>query len=167
MDIPSPPGRKPFIFEKFWITHPEFQSMDPNWWKEATIPHGFKMYHFLHKLNNFKQHLKMWKKKNFDNIFEAQRRLNDQMNLLQIQIINQVLTEKLKEKEALLKKQLDERCFQEEILWRKKYRIQWIQEGDRKTEFFHLSMIHQRHINCISHLVYDQGQFLQNHEDLE
>jgi hypothetical protein len=74
------------------------------WWQEATIPHGSKMYRFQQKLKNFKQRLKLWNKKNFGNIFEAQRSLNDQMKLLHIQIRNQGLTEKLKEKEALIKK---------------------------------------------------------------
>jgi hypothetical protein len=77
------------------------------------------------------------------------------------------LIEELKEQEALIKQQLDERRSQEETLWRKKSRIQWLQEGERNTKFFHISMIQHRHINRISHLVTKQGQMLQTHEDLE
>jgi hypothetical protein len=78
----------------------------------------------------FKQSLKLWNKQNFKNIFEAQRNLNDQMKLIQIQIRNHGLTEDLKAQETLLKQQLEERRSQEEVLWRKKSRIQWLQEGE-------------------------------------
>jgi hypothetical protein len=89
------------------------------------------------------------------------------MWLLQIQIRNQGLTEELKEYEALIKQKLDERHAQEETLWRKKSKIQWLQEGERNTKFFHRYMIQHRHINHISHLVMEEGQILQSHDDLE
>jgi hypothetical protein len=54
------------------------------------------MFHFQQRLKNFKQSLKLWNKQHFGNIFEAQRNLNDQMKLIQIQIRNQGLTEDLK-----------------------------------------------------------------------
>jgi hypothetical protein len=52
------------------------------------------------------------------------------MKLIQIQIRNHGLTEELKEQETLLKQQLEERRSQEEVLWRQKSRIQWLQEGE-------------------------------------
>jgi hypothetical protein len=86
VDILGSLGRKPFRFKKFWISHPEFQSMVPTWWKEVVVPHGSLMYRFQQKLKNFKQHLKLWNKENFGNILEAQRILNEQMMQLQHQI---------------------------------------------------------------------------------
>jgi hypothetical protein len=127
--------------------------MAPIWWKEATIPFGSKMYCFQQRLKNFKQCLKLWNKQTFGNIFEAQQQLNEQMRLLQIQIRNQGITEELREQEALISQKLGERRVQEEILWRQKSRVQWLQEGDRNTKFFHRSTIQRRHVNHISHLV--------------
>jgi hypothetical protein len=125
------------------------------------------MYRFQQRLKNFKQRLKLWNKQNFGNIFEAQRHLNDQMNLLQMQIRNHGLTEELKEQENLLKQQLEERRSQEEVLWRQKSHIQWLKEGEHNTKLFHRSMIQRRHTNHITQLVMEQGQILQAHEDLE
>jgi hypothetical protein len=39
--------------------------------------------------------------------------------------------------------------------------------GNEIPSSFTCSMIQCRHIKCISHLISDQGQILQNHEDLE
>jgi hypothetical protein len=75
-----------FQIRAFMDQSSEFQTMAPIWWQEATIPHGSKMYRFQQRLKKFKQCLKLWNKQNFGNIFEAQRNLNDQMKLLQIQI---------------------------------------------------------------------------------
>jgi hypothetical protein len=167
LDILGSPGRKPFRFERFWLIHPDFQTMAPIWWKEANIPFGSKMLCFQQRLKNFKQRLKLWNKKTFGNIFEAQQQLNEQMQLLQIQIRNQGITEELGGQEALISQKLDERRVQEEILWRQKSRVQWLQEGDRNTKFLHRSMIQRRHVNRISHIVTEEGQTLHSHNDLE
>jgi len=62
LDILGSLGRKPFRFERFWLIHPNFQTMAPIWWKEATSPHGSKMYRFQQKLKSFNQRLKIWNK---------------------------------------------------------------------------------------------------------
>lgn len=46
--------------------------------------------------------------------------------------------------ESKLRKELDEILYQEEILWYKKSRVQWIKNGDRNTSYFHLSTITRR-----------------------
>jgi hypothetical protein len=120
LDISGSPGWKPFRFERFWLDHPEFQALALKWWREAAISHGSKMFRFQQRLKKFKQSLKLWNKQHFGNIFEAQRNLNDQMKLIQIQIRNHGLTKDLKAQETLLKQQLEERRSQEEVLWRKK-----------------------------------------------
>jgi hypothetical protein len=82
LDIPASPGCKPFRFEWFWLNHPYFQQNTHTWWKDASIPHGSKMYRFQHKLKNFKQRLKSWNKQTFGNIFESQQQLKEQMSIL-------------------------------------------------------------------------------------
>ena len=50
----------------------------------------------------------------------------------------------MKEREKDLLIQLDARERHEEILWNKKSRVKWLQEGEKNTKFFHKSMVHNR-----------------------
>jgi hypothetical protein len=167
LDIPATPGQKPFRLEQFWLSHPDFQQKVHTWWREAAVPYGSKMYRFQQKLKNFKQKLKTWNKHTFGNIFEAQKKLMDQMGIVQSQIREQGISEDLKAQEAAISQKLEERKSQEEILWRQKSRIQWLKEGDRNTKFFHRSTIQRRHTNHITQLISDNGKIIHSHEDLE
>jgi hypothetical protein len=86
---------------------------------------------------------------------------------IQNELIHHGSTDSLQAEEELLKKQLEERQHQEEILWRQKSRVQWLKEGEKNTKFFHRSMIQRRHINHITKLENDQGQILMEHEAME
>jgi exonuclease III len=92
LNITGTPGRKPFCFEKFWLTHPDFQTNIKTWWEEAAIQTGTPMYRFQQRLKNLKQHLKSWNKSTFGDIFQAQEHLKQQMQTLQQQIRTQGLT---------------------------------------------------------------------------
>jgi hypothetical protein len=55
---------------------------------------------------------------------------------------------------------------QEEILWRKKSRVQWLKEGECNTKFFHKAMTHRRYINLITQLEDDQGIPIRDHDQI-
>jgi exonuclease III len=84
LDVPATPGKKPFRFEQFWLDHPDFQANIQDWWREAEVPRGSKMYRFQQKLKNLKQTLKLWNKHTFGNIFDSQKQLSEQMGEIQI-----------------------------------------------------------------------------------
>lgn len=42
---------------------------------------------------------------------------------------------------------------QEEDFWKLKYRVQWLNEGDDNTKFFHTTTVHRRHKNRILGLI--------------
>jgi hypothetical protein len=58
LDIEATPKFKPFRFEKFWLTHPDFQQLSKTLWIQDEADHGTKMYRFQQRLKNFKQVLK-------------------------------------------------------------------------------------------------------------
>jgi hypothetical protein len=68
--------------------------------------------------------------------------------------------------ESELKGKLEERHKQEEILWRQKYWVQQLNEGEKNTKFFHRSMIHKRLINHITKLDDSQGNTLITHQEI-
>lgn len=53
---------------------------------------------------------------------------------------------------------LEEWELREEMYWKKKACIEWIQEGDKNTAFFFNSVKARRHGNSISGLVNDRGE---------
>jgi LPS O-antigen subunit length determinant protein (WzzB/FepE family) len=59
------------------------------------VPYGSKMYRFQKKLKNFKKRFKTWNKHTFKNIFEAQKKIANQMGIVQSQIPEQEISEDL------------------------------------------------------------------------
>ena len=55
---------------------------------------------------------------------------------------------------------LEEWELREEMYWKQKARIEWLQEGDKNTAFFFNSVKARRHGNSITRLVNDRGENL-------
>jgi mannosylglycoprotein endo-beta-mannosidase len=79
MDLGYHTRPKPFRFEKFWLTHPDFNQLAHTWWAQDEIDHGTHMYKFQHRLKNFKLHLKEWNKSTFGNILLRKREIESQL----------------------------------------------------------------------------------------
>eukprot|EP00253_Pinus_taeda_P028885 PITA_28885 len=58
-------------------------------------------------------------------------------------------------------------CKQEEIFWRQKSRVQWLEEGECDTRFFHGSAMANRAHNRISSIKDKEGELLTSHKDIE
>jgi hypothetical protein len=58
VNISGTPNINHFHFDKFWLTHLDFQENIKKWWEEVTIQTGTPMYRFQQRLKNLKQHLK-------------------------------------------------------------------------------------------------------------
>jgi hypothetical protein len=162
------PKLKPFRFEKFWLTHPDFQELSQQWWENAEIHHGTRMYRFQQRLKNFKHQLRQWNKDAFGNIFHDQKEIEQKLEDIQKRNIQTGHTDaQQQQEEDTLKRQLEERYKQEEILWKQKSRVQWLKEGDKNSKFFHRSMIHRRFINRITKLEDNQGNTILTHREIE
>jgi hypothetical protein len=125
------------------------------------------MYRFQQKLKNIKKTLKLLNKQTFGSIFDSQKQLSRQMDEIQHQIREQGLTNEIKALELRVAQQIEDRKRQEEILWKKKSRIQWLMEGECNTKFFYQTIVQRRHSNKITHLISDEGETLHSHANLE
>jgi hypothetical protein len=83
-----------------------------------------------------------------------------------VQIIHTGHTITQQQEDQNIKRQLEERYKQEEILWRQKYWVQWLKEGEKNTKFFHRSMIHRCFINRITKLEDSQGTPCLTHQEI-
>jgi hypothetical protein len=167
LNITSTLRQNPFRFEKFWLTHPDFQANIKAWWEAATIQTGTPTYRLQQRLKNLKKRLKTWNNTTFGNIFQAHELLQQQMKTLQHQIRTQGLTEAIKIQETLLNNQITDRKAQEEVLWTQKSCITWLKKGEKNTKFLHRSMVQRHQSNHITHIILAQGTKIQQHADVE
>lgn len=58
-----------------------------------------------------------------------------------------------------LKVELDVILNQEEILWRPRSRVQWLEHGDRNTRYFHIQASARRRKNTICRIEYESQTF--------
>jgi hypothetical protein len=56
---------------------------------------------------------------------------------------------------------------QEEAMWFQKSRTQWIKDGDRNTQYYHVKTITRRRKNKIMMLKNHQNEWVENEEDLK
>lgn len=62
---------RPFHFEAFWLTHPDFHKLISTEWKSFHSPPGSKMFQFQQKLKHLKGKIKHWNRTSFGNIFQG------------------------------------------------------------------------------------------------
>eukprot|EP00253_Pinus_taeda_P032686 PITA_32686 len=68
--------------------------------------------------------------------------------------------------EKYLTQQWNNRCKQEESLWKQKSRILWLKEGEQNTKFFHRSAMDYRSANKILELKNSEGEIFRNHNEI-
>ena len=66
---------------------------------------------------------------------------------------------------ASLKRKLAEAYKLEEIYWSQKARVQWLQEGDKNTSYFHAKVARRRRMNRICVLQNRFGEWCKGEEE--
>jgi len=64
-----------------------------------------------------------------------------------------------------LRKEPNKKYYQEEQFWNQKSRLEWANNGDRNTKFFHAATKNRRAQNWIQKLVDDEGK--EWHNDMQ
>ncbi|KAL9668767.1 hypothetical protein QQ045_006307 [Rhodiola kirilowii] len=72
-------------------------------------------------------------------------------------IQQQVITEAVIQSEERLSAEIDEWLQREEILWQQRSRVNWLEEGDSNTKFFHAYATSRRKRNFINQLLKSDG----------
>lgn len=151
--------RKPkrFIFEHKWLLEEEFNTVFNQLWKEHRDHKSFPQW-----LLRCSQDLSSWAGNRFNhlgrNISAARKELD---RLMSSHLIKNNLL-RIKE----LEKQIEKLSDQEEIHWKQRARVNWLQHGDRNTRFFHAKASQRKATNSIKGLFNARGEWYTNIDDM-
>ncbi|KAI9097488.1 hypothetical protein K1719_025259 [Acacia pycnantha] len=155
---PHPPR---FKFLASWISHPDFQGIVQRIWHSGVD--------LLSCINTFKVEIQRWNSDVFSGIVKRKRRLLRWINGIQSRLelhLDDPPNDFLIDLEVSLREDLEEVCFQEELLWIQKSSSDWVCLGDRNTNFYHLKSLMRRKRNQVSQLKMPNGTWLKDEDQL-
>ncbi|XP_026398770.1 uncharacterized protein LOC113294598 [Papaver somniferum] len=140
----------PFRFQKMWLTYPDFMQVILDSWKEEI--YGDPIYVFMNKLKRLKNFLKMWNWEVFGDVMENLRKAEEKVmeetlkydsDPNDINMLNNLVTARGK---------YDMAANNYNTFLGDKARINWIQDGDVNSKFFHTSIKLRQAQNSISEI---------------
>ncbi|KAG5544960.1 hypothetical protein RHGRI_017426 [Rhododendron griersonianum] len=145
-------GRAPFRFDARWIKEDEVQSVIKTAW-DTPIP-GSRLFKVCQKIKECRCSILNWKKRKRLNASQRINELKDEIQNIQ----NSPLPnrERLKELRELLQQEWDN----EEFFWKQKSRVNWLQQGDKNTGFFHAAVQRRRAKNRITGIEDQNGVWM-------
>jgi hypothetical protein len=144
-------GNRPFRFENMWLKAEGFGELVQGWWDSYQIE-GTPSFILAKKLKALKSDLKKWNDEVFGNVAHKRNQLMTELNKLDVDVEDRPLSEEEKNQRERIVAELERNALMNEISWRQKSRVLWLQEGDKNTRFFHCIANSNRRRNTISTL---------------
>ncbi|KAA3453866.1 reverse transcriptase [Gossypium australe] len=156
-DLNTPKGR-PFRFLAGWTMHNNFNNfVKDNWEFKGNMSDS---------LHNFTDSVKNWNRDVYGFLGNRKRKLMRSLNNTQ-KLLEFSNATYLVNKEREIRDELENVLEHEDLLWRQKARCDWLQFGDRNTNFFHSRTIKRRKFNRITSLRIDNGDWCSDQETLQ
>uniref|UniRef100_A0A803PY51 Reverse transcriptase domain-containing protein n=1 Tax=Cannabis sativa TaxID=3483 RepID=A0A803PY51_CANSA len=141
-----------FRFEKLWLQEEEATNLIQQNWHQVTTGNVADI--FVNNLQRCAESLQQWHQQKFGsfkkNISRAQKKVKDLNN---DNDRSPTVIQELKHHENVL----DDLLAQEETYWQQRSRVDWLQNGDQNTKFFHAYASSRRKHNTIKFLNDDRG----------
>lgn len=134
-----------YVFEAKWTKRQETEDLINDVWKQDS--QVSRMYRLQQKLKSCKQNLITWRKLDQTNSRKEKELIQKEMEGMQLKGEDRDWN-----KWKQLKGCLQEAYQEEKDLWAKKARVNWLQEGDRNTKYFHAVTAERRkrnRLDCI------------------
>lgn len=149
-------GTKPFKFFNYLTKHPDFCQVVGLGWNQCGGA-GLDFSHLCWKLKQIKRVLKKLNKDKFSNIQKRVRETNSLLQIVQIKALTDPSTANFQEEQTLHAKLTFLRSI-EESYFRQRSRINWLNEGDHNTTFFHRLTQLRNSFNSIRSLCLASGE---------
>ncbi|XP_070027616.1 uncharacterized protein [Nicotiana sylvestris] len=143
LELPTTIHHNIFRFETMWASHPHFQQLVHNIWSDDQL--------LFETIRNFQVVATRWNKQTFGNIFQQKRRILARLGGIQASV-HYLTGQFLQNLEIQLNLDYNNLLRVDEEFWKLKSRINWINDGDANTKFFHMSTLQRRCRNRITAL---------------
>lgn len=137
--------KRRFCFDKRWIGKPGVEETVRNSWENECI--GSPIHQVACKIKNCPLALLEWNRMHHTNSAARIKAIREEMGQIKEEGGDRDWC-----KWSDLKNQLENAYKEEELYWQQKSRVQWLKDGDKKTEFFHASVISRRKCNRMENL---------------
>ncbi|VFQ92357.1 unnamed protein product [Cuscuta campestris] len=155
---------KSFRFQNRWLLRDDFRQICKDSWEE--IPFHGGMHSLFKRLHHLKEKLSSWNKTHFGNIFDMIKEAEtDATKAEQLFEADPSTDNKILYNQKLA--ELQEAHRREYAFWKQKCNLKWLKDGDANTKFFHSLVKERRRKQQITSLFNDQGQLIDNPDDLE
>uniref|UniRef100_A0A803NW04 Reverse transcriptase domain-containing protein n=1 Tax=Cannabis sativa TaxID=3483 RepID=A0A803NW04_CANSA len=136
-----------FRFEKLWLTDAEAAAIiKQNWCTSSTAT---AVESFLNNLESCSSSLQTWHTRKYGNMKQEITTMQQKISALNHSTNRSTESmEELKNSETIL----DDLLAQEETYWQQRSRVDWMQNGDQNTKFFHAHATSRRNNNSIKSL---------------
>ena len=142
---------RPFKFQTCWLSDPSFPAIVSRSWS-----HSERLVDAISKLTD---EATRWNRMHFGNIFNRKKNIMARLNGIQRALANRPSTFLINLENELIK-ELDVVLNQEEEIWALKSRVNWLVQGDRNTNFYHVSTLVRRKRNQILAIKDSVGEWI-------
>lgn len=156
----KPRRQKQFRFEAMWVRDGGCEKVIRDHW--ATSPGGNGLGNVSRSIAECGEALEQWDKSTFGKVHVEIKALRKKMRFLDRNKDrggNRALLKETKER-------LDELFAREEIMWRQRSRVIWLQDGDKNTSFFHNSASDRKASNTINGIFYANRCWTSKQEEM-
>ncbi|XP_021812414.1 uncharacterized protein LOC110755503 [Prunus avium] len=157
--LSSTPNDRPFRFEAMWMQHESFKDFIGQRWGQISGSAMDKSYGLI-------ESLKLWNRSVFGHLKQRKARILARLAGIQIALC-QGPNRFLSQLECFLVQDFNSLLDQEALFWKQKSRLKWLQEGDRNTNFFHMTTLIRRRRNKVERLKDDNGVWVETADSLK
>jgi hypothetical protein len=151
---------KPFRYEAMWERHDNFKPLVEDTWSNARATNVSEL---KSKIESMASACAKWGSTTFGGVRQELRELRRQLITLRS------APDRLgpNHAERKVEERIAELGCREEIMWRQRARVQWLEEGDKNTKFFHQKANMRRKKNRLERLTRPNGTVCDNLDELE